>query len=88
MKEKTVLFASKEWMSAEKASAFLRELADKLTQETVVFRRDGEELSLAVPAEMMLEVKVDEKKKADGTKVGIEIELEWKEGKHGGVSLG
>ncbi|MDQ4077124.1 MAG: amphi-Trp domain-containing protein [Chloroflexota bacterium] len=89
MSNKTVLFSSKERVSPEHVSQFLRMLADQLQENRVSFRRDGEDVSLNVPGEMVLEIKAEEKTKKYGIKRSIEIELKWREGEEqrGGVSV-
>lgn len=89
MSHKTVQFFSKERTSAEQASQFLRQLADKLQENRVTFRRESEEVSLEVPGALVLEIKVEEKAKKYGLKRSVEIELEWRvgEAQQGGVSV-
>jgi amphi-Trp domain-containing protein len=90
MTRKNVIFKSKERTSRERVAAFLRELADKISENAVVLRRDGEAINLDFPDEIQLDVEYQEKPKRRGTKRSLEIELDWGEGgRQGGrVSLG
>ncbi|NPA48869.1 MAG: amphi-Trp domain-containing protein [Thermodesulfobacteria bacterium] len=89
MAEKKVLFKSEEPRSLEDVARFLRELADRLSQGKVVLRRGGEEITLNIPPNVVLELKAEEKVKPSKTKYSLEIEIEWGEGEGTGpVSLG
>ncbi len=89
MAEKKILFKSEEPRSLEEVANFLKELAERLQGGRVVLRRGGEEITLVMPQNVILEIKAEEKIKAGKTKHSLEIEIEWKEGEEAGpVSLG
>ncbi len=88
MAEKKVLFKSEEPKEITAVADFLRALADRLTQGEVVLKRGSEEVRLAIPPQVILELKAEEKVKPSKTKWSLEIEIEWGEGAEGSVSLG
>ncbi len=88
MAEKKVLFKSEEPRSLQEVANFLKELADRLSEGKVILRRGGEEVTLNIPPNVVLELKAEEKIKPSKTKYSLEIEIEWGEGESGPVSLG
>ncbi len=74
-----VLFKSEERKSAHEAAEVLRAIADKVEQGELRLRQGDSECSLAIPQNLVLEIKVEEKIKQK-TKRSLEIELEWIEG--------
>lgn len=86
-----VLFKSEEHKDLPTVADFLRQLADKLTQNEVTLRRGNDEVNLTLPDQVVLEIKVEEEAKGGGTKYSLEVEIEWVEGEagtEGGVTLG
>lgn len=72
------LFKTEERMSRTDASAFLHQLADKLADGNVILRQGGEEITLAVPHNLILEIQVeDEDKKRKGIQHSLELEIKW-----------
>ena len=72
------LFKSEERRNRSDASAFLRQLADKIGEGRVILRQGKEELSLDLPQSLILEIQVeDEKKKRKGIQHSLEIEIKW-----------
>jgi len=70
MAKEVRLFKSEERMSRPDVSAFLHQLADKLAQGSIILRQAGEEISLALPHNLILEIQVeDEDKKAKGVNI-------------------
>jgi len=87
----TVLFKSEEKRTRAEASAFLRELADKLDSGRIVLRQAGEETVLEPPENLVLEVKAEEERKGEALELSLEVELAWRSGgadSGGGLSLG
>jgi amphi-Trp domain-containing protein len=79
------LFKSEERKTRSDASEFLHQLADKIAQGQIVLRQGQEELSLQLPANLILEIQVeDEDKKSKGTQHSLEIELKWFDDETGG----
>lgn len=83
MAEETVLFESEERKQLSEVAEFLRQLADRLDQHEVTLRQGEEELTLSVPDQVELEIKVEEEAKRKGTERSLEIEIEWMEGEGG-----
>jgi amphi-Trp domain-containing protein len=82
MAKKSVLIKNKDRMAREDAAAFLRQLADKLESGKVHLVQGTREVAMEIPAQLTLEVKVDDKPKPrKGTKRSLEVELEWYPGK-------
>lgn len=78
MGKETRLFKSEERKSRSEVSAFLHQLADKISQGQVVLRQGQEEITLQLPQSLILEVQVeDEDKKARGTQHSLEVEIKW-----------
>lgn len=89
MGRETVLFSSKEMKSRSEVTAILRELADRIDEGKVTLSQGRDEISLALPQRIKLEVKVeDEEKRRKGTQHSLEVELKWFDGQDaGGGSL-
>ncbi len=79
-----VLLKSEEKMGRGSVAAFLRNLADKVESGQVVLKQGQEEISLSLPQDLVLEIKVEEETKGKGIKMCLEVEMEWYEGQEGG----
>ena len=78
MGKETRLFKSEERKSRSDVGAFLRQLADKISEGQVVLRQGQEEITLQLPHSVILEVQVeDEDKKSKGIQHSLEIEIKW-----------
>jgi amphi-Trp domain-containing protein len=78
MGKETRLFKSEERKSRTEVGEFLRQIADKIDSGEVVIRRGQEELVLRFPANLILEVQVeDEDKQRKGIQHSLEIEIKW-----------
>lgn len=78
MGRETRLFKSQEQKSRANISNFLHQLADKIMKGSVVLSQGGEDLTLQLPANLVLEVQVeDEDKGAKGIQHSLEIEIKW-----------
>ena len=85
MGKETRLFKSEERKSRADVSAFLHQLADKISEGQVVLRQGEEEIMLQLPVSLVLEVQVeDEDKQAKGTQHSLEVELKWFDDDQGG----
>ena len=72
------LFKSEERMNRPDVSAFLHQLADKLAQGSISLRQGGEEISLELPHNLILEIQVeDDDKKTKGVQHSPELEIKW-----------
>ena len=72
------LFKSEERMSRSGVSDFLHQVAEKLAEGNIVLRQGGEEISLQLPENLVLEVQVeDEDKKRKGIQHSLELEIKW-----------
>ena len=90
MGKEVVLFSSEEPRTPQDVAAFLHQLADKVEQGRVILRQDKEEVSLDIPAKVVLELKAEEEIKKRKTQRTLEVEIEWVVGDEegGSVSLG
>ena len=90
MGKEVVLFSSEEPRTRQDVAAFLHQLADKVEQGRVILRQGKEEISLDIPAKVVLELKAEEEIKKKKTQRTLEVEIEWiVGGEEGGiVSLG
>jgi amphi-Trp domain-containing protein len=78
MQKETRLFKSKERKNRAEVGKFLRQIAEKLEGGQVILKQGGQELVLDVPANLVLEVQVeDEDKKSRGLQHSLEIEIKW-----------
>jgi amphi-Trp domain-containing protein len=88
MQKETRLFKSEERKSRAEVGEFLRQIAEKLEGGQVILKQGGQELVLDIPANLVLEVQVeDEDKKSKGMQHSLEIEVKWFDGDEGGGSL-
>lgn len=76
---KKILFKNEEHKSTKEVAQSLRQIADKLEEGSVTFKKGTKEISLEIPQNVEFEIKVDEKHKGE-VKKSLEIEIEWKEG--------
>ena len=91
MGKETRLFKSEERMSRPDLSAFLHQLADKLSEGNVALRQGGEQITLEMPHNLILEIQVeDEDKKRKGVQHSLELEIKWfdKDAPSGPLELG
>lgn len=78
MGKETRLFKSEERKNRSEVSAFLHQLADKISEGQVVLRQGQEEITLQLPHNLILELQVeDEDKKRKGTQHSLEVEIKW-----------
>ncbi|MGD9092289.1 MAG: amphi-Trp domain-containing protein [Anaerolineales bacterium] len=80
MAKETVLFQSEERMDLKKVSTFLYQLADRLEHNQVILQQGTEEITLNIPNNVILEVKVEEEDKRGIAKYSLEVEIEWRKG--------
>ena len=72
------LFKSEERKNRSDVSAFLHQLADKVSEGKVVLRQGQEEITLQLPGSLILELQVeDEDKKSKGMQHSLEVEIKW-----------
>jgi amphi-Trp domain-containing protein len=85
MGRETRLFKSEERKTRSDVSAFLHQLADKISEGRVVLRQGQEEITLELPRSLILEIQVeDEAKKTKGIQHSLEIEMKWFDDEQGG----
>ena len=90
MGRETILFKSEEKKDLKAVTAFLRELADKLDANKVVFMQGKQIVKVKVPSTVEMEVKVEKEEGKRKTKKKIEVEIEWivgADGKKGDSSV-
>ncbi len=75
----TVLFKSEEKKTTGEIANILHTIADKIEKRNLILKQDSNEISLEFPAQMVLELKVEEEK-GKRVKRSLEIELEWLSG--------
>ena len=93
MGRETILFKSKEQKGRAEVAAFLHQLADKIDAGEVKLLQGDNNLQLALPESLVLEVQVeDEEKGSKGTQHSLEVELKWYDNDQqaggGGLTLG
>ena len=72
----TVLFKSEEKKSSSDVAAALRQIADKIDDGTMMLKKGSEEITIELPKNMILELKIEEEQGKE-LKKSFEIELEW-----------
>jgi amphi-Trp domain-containing protein len=78
MGKETRLFKSEDRKNRDEVSAFLNQLAGKISEGEVVLRRGQEEIKLQLPDNLILEIQVeDEDKKRKGIQHSLELEIKW-----------
>jgi amphi-Trp domain-containing protein len=78
MGKETRLFKSEERKSRADLSAFVHQLADKISEGQVVLRQGQEEITLQLPQSLNLELQVeDEDKGTKGIQHSLEVEIKW-----------
>lgn len=89
--EKT-LFKTEERADRARVVSFLRDLADKIEQDDLVLKTNGQEVPVDLPETVTLEVELEEELEGDTTEHSLEVELEWVPGQDpgpgGSISLG
>lgn len=90
MGKEVVLFSSEERTDVRRVSDFLHQLADRVLENQVVLRQGEQEVTVAIPNNLVLEIKFEEEAKGEKTQQSLEVELEWIEGEEAGgpVTLG
>lgn len=76
MGRENILFKSEERKSASEVAAIIRQLADRVEQGTITLGQNENRITLEIPQNMVLELKVEEEEKGR-VKRSLEIELEW-----------
>jgi amphi-Trp domain-containing protein len=85
MGRETRLFKSQERKNRADVSNFLHQLADKISNGSVVLSQGGEDLTLQLPENLILEVQVeDEEKGTKGIQHSLEVEIKWFDDDQGG----
>lgn len=75
------VFKSEETKSRAEVSQFLRAIVEQLATGAVVLPRDGQELRLDLPEQLILAIQVeDEDKGSKGTQHSLELEIKWFDG--------
>jgi amphi-Trp domain-containing protein len=78
MGKEVKLFKSEERKNRSEVSEFFHQIADKIEEGRVVLRQGGEEITLELPYNLILEVQVeDEDKKGKGIQHSLELEIKW-----------
>jgi len=78
MAKKTKLFRHNTRKTKEEVSEFLQELGQKIAEGQVVLKQTPDDLTLEMPQNMSLKVKVNKKnKKVKGTRHKMTIILSW-----------
>ena len=76
MGRETVLFKSEEKKTSSDIANTLRQIADKIDDGSMILKQGTEEITLAFPKNMVLELKIEEEQ-GKRLKKSFEIELEW-----------
>ncbi len=77
MGREIILFETEERKNRAEIASFLRLLADKIEAGSVTLKSGGNEVSLSLPQNLILETKVEEEEKKGKLKRSLEVEIEW-----------
>ncbi len=77
MGREVILFETEERKTNAEVASFLRLLADKIEAGSLTLKSGGNEVSLSLPQNLILETKVEEEEKKGKLKKSLEIEIEW-----------
>ena len=78
MGRETKIFKTQERKNRTDVSFFLQQLADKISSGKVVLNHGGEDLTLQLPENLILEVQVEEEDKGTkGIQHSLEVEIKW-----------
>ena len=90
MGRKNVLVKSKERRSIKDVAEFLHQLADRLVENELVVQQGNEEVTVTVPNQVTMKLKIKEKLKKRKTKHSLKLGLKWVEHDtpHGTLKLG
>ncbi len=90
MGRETVLFRSEEHKTRPEVVGFLRGLADRVEKGEVTFQQGDDSVTVNLPHNLVLELKVETEDKKGREKRTLEVEIEWYEGDNGdtGVTFG
>ena len=80
MAHKDRLFQSKEYLDREAVAQFLRQLADRIDANTVVFSQNDNQYPIELPEELVLHTRLDEETKNRDRKYRFDLELNWRTG--------
>lgn len=86
MGEEVVLFESEERKQLSEVAEYLHQLADRLAQHEVTLGQGEDGLTLNIPDQVVLEIKVEEEEEDDGIEQSLEIEIEWMKSETGASS--
>lgn len=82
------LFKSQENKNRTDVSTFLHQLADKVSQGSIILSKGSEELTLQIPENLILEIQVEnEEKKKKGVQHSLEVEIKWFDNDDGPTDL-
>lgn len=88
MGKETRLFKNQEEKTREDVSTFLHQLADKVSEGTIILSKGSEELTLQIPENLILEIQVEnEQKKKKGVQHSLEVEIKWFDNDEGPTEL-
>lgn len=83
-----IMYKSEQQMSRSQLAAFLRDMADRIENQNLVLKSNGQEATVEIPEQVELEVEYQSKQKAAGPRYELELEVEWGSGTGSGVRLG
>jgi len=88
MGKETRLFKNQEKKTRADVGTFLHQLADKVSEGTIILSKGSEELTLQIPQNLTLEIQVeDEQKKKKGVQHSLEVEIKWFDNDDGPTNL-
>ena len=80
MAQKDRLFQSKEYLDREAVARFLRQLADRVETNTLVFSQNDNQYPVELPEELVLHTRLDEQTKNRDRKYSFDLEFRWRTG--------
>lgn len=80
MSKETKLFKSKVQKNRNEISDQLHLIADKIRSGQLNLEQEGNQLTLAFPEDLTLEIELEDKLKKQGTRHCLQIEIKWYDG--------
>ena len=89
IEKKRVMVESREKKTPAEAAAFLREIADRIEKQEIVFNQGEKKSKIKLPATFLFKFSAKEKPALNDIKYVISLDLKWTEGdlNHSGLKL-
>ena len=89
IEKKRVMLDSREKKTPAEAAAFLRDIADRIEKQEIIFSQGEKKTRIKIPAAFLFRFSAKEKPVINDTKYAISLDLKWTEEdlKHSGLKM-